>query len=287
MPRTQTTALLLAGLLSLPLATTARAAPCERLSAAQRKLSQKIQRATHPYDCCDETLDRCLKQKRVCKLARRLRDAICRRLLKGETEKKILGALERRARSMTPMGKKATFDLTGAPAAGDAKAPVTVVAYACARCPFCAKVVPDLHRLVTAGGLKGKAKLFFRPFPIRNHKGSVEGGLAFVAAMRLGKHWPYLLKLYQEYDRFEVGKLDSWAARVGLEGGAFKREMRAKQTRAILTTSKKEGLRNRVKATPTLFINGRQYYGDMDHETLLDVLGEEADRRGGREYCGK
>ena len=105
MPRTQTTALLLAGLLSLPLATTARAAPCERLSAAQRKLSQKIQRATHPYDCCDETLDRCLKQKRVCKLARRVRDQICRLAGQGKSPKHIRAALERRANSMDPMGR--------------------------------------------------------------------------------------------------------------------------------------------------------------------------------------
>jgi protein-disulfide isomerase len=262
------------------------AAPCDRLSASQRALSQKIQRATYPYDCCDETLERCLKQKKVCKLAKRLRDQICRMLLKGKDEKQIGVALDQRARSMTPMGKPAVIDLAGAPAAGEARAPVTVVAYACARCPFCSKVLPDLHALVTAGQLKGKVKLYFKPFPIRGHKHSVEGGLALVAAEKLGQLWPYMLKLYGNFDRFAVDKLVPWAVELGLDRGAFERAMKDGASRTRLVQSKKEGLRNGVKATPTLFINGRHYHGELDHDTLLDVLGEEVDRVSKRRYCG-
>ena len=264
-----------------------RAAPCDRLTAAQRKLSAKIFRTTHPYECCDETLDRCLAQIKVCKLAKRLRDDICRRIVGGQDEKKIRNALDRRARSMSPAIKKASFDLRHAPPAGSASAPVTVVVYACARCPFCSKVVPDLHRLVIRGGLRGKVKLHFRPFPIRGHKGSAEGGLAIVAASRLGKLWPYLLKLFAEYNQYSSEKLPQWATQVGMDRKAFLAQMALKANRKLLIQSKKEGLRNGVRATPTLFINGRQYYGDMDRESLLDVLDEEADRVGKRQFCGK
>jgi len=268
-------------------ATAARAAPCDRLSAGQRKLAHTLFKATHPYDCCDDTLDRCLKQFKVCKLAKRLRDEICRRLIKGHSDKQIRGALDRRARSMTVAIKNASFDLSTAPLAGDRAAKVTVVAYACARCPFCSKVLPDLHRLVESSGLKGKVKLYFRPFPIRDHPGSLEGGLAFVAAARLGAPWPYLLKLYAEYDSFSVDKLAPWAARVGIKEQAFKSELKSAAARKDLVESKKEGLRNGVTATPTLFINGRKYLGDMDHESLLDVLDEESDRVSRRQFCDR
>lgn len=264
-----------------------RAAPCDRLTAAQRKLSQKVFRSTHPYACCDETLDRCLARHKVCKLAKRLRDDICRRIVRGQDEKKIRNALARRARSMSPTLKKATFTLRHAPVAGKSTAPVTVVVYACARCPFCSKVVPDLHRLVTRGGLRGKVKLHFRPFPIRGHKGSVEGGLAFVAAARLGKLWPFLLKLFAEYNNFSTDRLPQWAALVGMDRKAFLAQMALKANRKLLIQGKKEGLRNGVRATPTLFINGRQYHGDMNRDSLLDVLDEEADRMGKRQFCGK
>jgi hypothetical protein len=155
----------------LMLAPPAEAAPCAKLSPEQRTLAKKTFGKVYPYACCDETLDRCLKAKKVCKLAKRLRDDVCRRLLKGQDEKKIKNALDRRARSMTELGKKASIDLSWSTPAGAQSGKVQVVVYACARCPFCSRVVPDLYRKATSGGLKGKLKLYFRPFPIRSHKG--------------------------------------------------------------------------------------------------------------------
>jgi protein-disulfide isomerase len=111
--------------------------------------------------------------------------------------------------------------------------------------------------------------------------------MAFVAAEKQGKLWPYLLKLYANYDSFAVSKLAGWAREVGLDGAAFEKALKDKGNRKLLVSAKKEGLRNGVKATPTLFINGRRYYGDMDHDTLLDVLDEAADRAASRRYCGK
>jgi protein-disulfide isomerase len=265
----------------------AAGAPCDRLKGDQRKLAQKIQKATYPYDCCDETLDRCLRQRKVCKLAKRLRDHICRLVLKGKKEKAIKDSLERRARSMTPMGRKAKIELSFLKPAGDPGAKVTVVAYACARCPFCSKVLPDLYRMVTAGSLKGKVKLYFRPFPIRSHEGSAEGGMAFVAAQKQGKLWPYLLKVYEKYDGFAASKLVGWARELGLDVARFEKDVKDKANRKLLVSTKKEGLRNGVKATPTLFIDNQRYYGDLDHETLRDVLDEAVDRKANRQYCGK
>lgn len=277
------TPLHLAALLLLLGSGPALGAPCDRVPAAKKPLLEKLLRATYPYDCCDETLERCLAQKRVCRLARRLRDDICRRLVRGEDEAKVKAALERRARSMTPGGRKASFDLARAPVAGEPKARLTVVVYACARCPFCAKVVPELHRIATAP-LKGKVALHFRPFPISSHKGSLEGGLAMVAAARLGKLWPYLQKLYGEYDRFSPEQLQAWAAAVGLDRAAFARESTAPVTRAWLVESKKEGIRNGVDATPAIFVDGRRYHGSLDPESLVDALEEALDRILGRQH---
>ena len=265
----------------------ARAAPCQKLNAAQKKIAAKIFSATYPYDCCDETLDHCLKQKKVCKLAWRLRDDICRRIGRNQDPKKIKNAMDRRARSMTAVGSKIRADLSLSRPAGAANAPVTVIVYACARCPFCSKVVPDLYRKAVTGGLKGKVKLYFRSFPIRGHAGSKEGGMAFVVAQKLGKGWPFILKLYAEYRHFSVDQLPEWAAAVGLDRAAFIKEMKSGANVKLLIGSKKEGLRNQVKVTPTLFINGRKYHGDLDPETLLDVLDEEADRVARKQYCDK
>ena len=108
-----------------------------------------------------------------------------------------------------------------------------------------------------------------------------------MAAERQGKLWPFLLKLYANFDSFAPGKLAGWASAAGLDRVAFEKALKDKSNRKALVSCKKEGLRNGVKATPTLFIDGRRYYGDLDHDTLLDVLDEAVDRQRGKQYCGK
>jgi protein-disulfide isomerase len=260
--------------------------PCSALAGEKRALADKLTRSARPYDCCDEPLDRCLAAKSVCRLAVRLRDEICRRVARGEGEKLIQAALEKRARSMGPVPVRATFDLASSQAAGDPKAKVKAVVYACARCPFCRRVVPILHDLATSGALKGRFALYFRPYPITRHKGSTEGGLGFVAAQKLARFWPFALKLFSEYDRFAVDQIPAWAASVGIDRPAFEVELAAPATRRALVDSKKEGLRNGVEATPTLFIDGRMYHGDLDREMLADVLEEEVERMGASTRAG-
>jgi 2-hydroxychromene-2-carboxylate isomerase len=138
--------------------------------------------------------------------------------------------------------------------------------------------MPKLHTAITEGPLKGKVKAYFREFPIRSHAGSTEGGIAMVAAQRLGKGWPYLLHLYRVFDSYNTAKLVDWAAEDGLDRERFTALLSDATIRRQLVASKKEGVRNNVTATPTLFINGRAYSGDLDFDTVVDVLLEEHDR---------
>ena len=56
---------------------------------------------------------------------------------------------------MMPGGKTYTIDTSTAAVAGNATAPVTVVAYLCVRCPYCARLAPALYQSVTAGIVSG------------------------------------------------------------------------------------------------------------------------------------
>ena len=77
---------------------------------------------------------------------------------------------------------------------------------------------------------------------------------------------------------------EDWAREAGLSPTAFEAATAEPATRERLVSSKKEGLRNGVEATPTLFIDGRPYVGDLDLEELVDVIGEERDRVTGEVY---
>jgi protein-disulfide isomerase len=273
---------LVAMLLGLPRLAAAQTPTCDGLTGAKRDVALGVLKSQHPYDCCDGTIWDCLRRKPVCRLARRLAEDVCRRAGAGKSQAEIERELQRRAASMMPGGKTYTIDTSTAAVAGNAAAPVTVVAYLCVRCPYCARLAPALYQSVTAGKLQGKAKLLVRVFPIRSHPHSTEGGLALLAAQDLGKFWDFLLHLYANFDRFDPAKLPDCAAAKGMDRKRFVDLMNASRTRDRLVASKKEGVRNKVGATPTLFIDGRMYTADLDIVSVEDAVTEEWERVTGK-----
>jgi protein-disulfide isomerase len=279
--RTFRTGLLAASLLALLLAPRPAAAQgdrCAKLSGKDRERAERLMGAIHPHDCCDDTLAACLAQPRPSRLVRRLSADVCRRIAAGQDDVAIRHGFETRGRSMVAVGPEAKIDRSDLPFAGDIAAPVEVVVYSCARCPFCAKIVPALHTCVTEGRLRGKAKLAMRVFPIRSHEHSVEGGLAMVAAQELGRFWEYVLRVYAGFDEFALAALPTWAAEVSLDPAAFQKKAADPALRERLVAAKREGVGNRVDATPTFFLSGRKYDGDLDPESLWDAIEEEAER---------
>ncbi len=270
-------ALTFALLAALPAA--AQTPRCDALAEPQRALAQELFKAVHPYDCCDETLDACLKAEERCRLAERLADDVCRMVKAGKDRSFVERALDKRAQSMIDLGARASFALDDAMSTGAPDAPVQLVVYACARCPFCSVLLPQLYREVTEGSLKGKVRLYFRPYPIKSHPGSTEGALGLITAARLGKFWPFLLELYGNFDQFDCQKMVGWAKAVGMDPEAFDKARQEPALREVLVESKKEGLRNKVAATPTLYVNGRLYSYELDIEVLKDVLAEESEKQ--------
>lgn len=251
---------------------------CDALTGGQRGLAETILSSEYLYDCCDGTISACLMSLPACSLAERLADNVCRRVAAGQDEQRIRRALSRRARSMMGGGAPAEIDLDAAAVTRPDDAPVTLVIYACARCPYCSRLIPELIEAVREGPLHENVRLAFRVFPIRGHEGSTPAGLAFQTAVEMDAFWPFMLYAYQRFDDWSEEAQVKWAEAVGLQGDAFEARMVDPATRAALVESKKEGLVNGVEATPTFFINGRLWVGDLETVELLDALEEEAIR---------
>lgn len=260
--------------LVVPASASAGVPACDALTGSAKDVADRVLAAEHPYDCCDDTIAACLKKQPACKLPARLAAFVCRRAAAGQDADTIRRSLEKRALFRAPGGRQFTIDLSTSPAVGCTQAKLKVVAYLCARCPYCSKLFPALYTEVTKGTLAGRVALHVRLFPIKGHPGSAEANRAIVAAGRLGKGWEYLLHAYRSFDRFSFDALPQWASDVGLDRAAFDAVVADPATNAQLVDSKKEGLRNGVESTPTLFINGVKYTGDLDIETIRDVLEE-------------
>ncbi|MFC1611895.1 DsbA family protein, partial [Myxococcota bacterium] len=178
----------------------------------------------------------------------------------------------------------AKIDLEGLAPVGEESSSVTAVMYACGRCPFCARLTPQIHEAVTKGQLKGKVKLYFKLFPIRGHEHSKESGMAFLAANELGKFWEFVLYAYAHFDTFAPDEQILWAEQIGLDTVRFQELAKSPAIRAKLVASKKEGLANKVEATPTFFIDGHKYDGELNVSELVDVLEEAFERARGQTH---
>ena len=279
MKRVHAVAFALAFVLAAVRPSMAQTPSCDSLPADKKALVGTLFAGLHPYDGCDDTFARCLALRPPKKVVVRIADDLCRQAKSGKDAKQIEHALAKRAQSMLPGGPRLVAQLDEATRAGTADAPVVVVAYACTRCPLCKQIVPALHAAVTAGPLAGKARLYLRPFPLKSHPGASEGGLALLAAAKLGKFWPFTLLVYDRFDQFAPATLPEWAEAAGLDRAAFERIFADPKTREDLVAAKQEGLRNKVDATPSLLIDGRPYAYEVKAEAIIDVLQEAYEAR--------
>jgi len=263
----------------------AQTAACAALDERQHGLALKILASEYLWDCCDDTISSCLEAQPTCRLAVRIAENVCRRVASGQDESGIHRALSRRARSMMGGGTPPEIDLSNAPVFGSAEAPVTVVIYACARCPYCSKLIPLLYDAVGDGALQDDAQLAFRIFPIRGHEGSTEASLGLAAAVTMDGFWPYLLESYRNFGEYSAERQIEWAAAVGLDREIFSARVHDPSTREALISSKKEGLVNGVEETPTIFLNQRRWVGDLTIEELVDAIEEEAERVRGDQWA--
>jgi protein-disulfide isomerase len=247
---------------------------CDALPTDRKTFVRELFAALHPYDGCDETFARCLAAKPPMPVVLRLASDICRQVKAGGDRKQVERNLAKRAQTMLASGPRVVIAVDEAMRAGSAQAPIELVAYVCARCPFCKVAVPALHQAVTEGSLAGKARLYLRPFPLKTHAESTEGGLALVSAAKLGRFWPMVLALYKNFDIFCPKVLADWAVAAEMDRAAFEREYADPKTREALVASKQEGVRNKVSATPAIFIDGRPYSYDLSAESVIDVVEE-------------
>ncbi|MBW2276410.1 MAG: thioredoxin domain-containing protein, partial [Deltaproteobacteria bacterium] len=256
---------------------------CDELPPVLNKRARNLFDKTYIHDCCDEPLLGCLAQEQRCRLAVRLAENVCRRLAAGQDDKRIELFLSLRARmaQSEKIGDPAAFDLEGIPAAGDADAPIAVVLFAGPRGVNCAQLTPKIHEAVTSGPLKGKAKLFLKPFPLRSNPGSKEAGVAFLAAQDLGKLWEFVLHAYERFGQFDLASQPDWAEAVGLDRQQFEQLVADPDLTQRLVESKMAGLELGVESTPTFFVDGRLYRGELEIEELVDTLQELYDRAQG------
>ncbi|MDR0330826.1 MAG: DsbA family protein [Chitinispirillales bacterium] len=246
------------------LALAAAAAPCR--AALKSAYLDSLQKNFYVEHCCASKLADCAKKKPACKIAPRLANFIAWMDSVGRnSDEKFDEALSARYLSLADK-KKYAADAKGWPLIGNANAPLTVVMYISGTCPTCKSNFKEMHREVTAGSLKGKAKIIVKPF------GTGVANRALAVAHDLGRFPDFMLALAEVKVRIDEEVLYSVADNLYLDRDKFKAFVESPATMKRVEQSTAEAERNGVRLVPTYLISGRRYESVSTGRWVVDAI---------------
>jgi len=179
------------------------------------------------------------------------------------------------------------IDLEGVPAKGPADAPVKVVEYSDFLCPFCRNLAAGLTQFVPQAG--GRVVLYFKNYPLdqecndalprSTHPGSCQLALGAVCAQYQGKFPAYHNRVFaaEGLHNPQASDVVRLAGEAGLNADAMRGCLEDPQAKADLAAQIAEGRRLDVRATPTLYVNGKKLPRVND---LVAVVDREAQKSG-------
>jgi len=161
------------------------------------------------------------------------------------------------------------MQLANAPVLGDPKAPITLVEYSDFECPVCRNLHDALRGLLPK---YPQVKVIFKDFPIDAiHPWARTAALAGRCAYQQNPKafWKIYDLIYDNQDLISAAtawdKMQELAGRAGLNTDTFKSCMVSPQAAAEVDASLANGQLLEVRATPTVFVNGRRVAGADPH----------------------
>ena len=159
------------------------------------------------------------------------------------------------------------FDATGSPQLGDPDAPITLVVFADYNCPHCRNFDPPISEIARADANVRLVYKFFpldgtcnRSIPRDRRSTSCAAAAAAYVAHQEGKFWEYSETLFANFQRYGPNRLVEYAERVGLSDPERVRAALDDRTvRAKIDADVSEALAAGLRATPTMYVNGRQF----------------------------
>ena len=236
------------------------------LTDAQRAQFLEIAGDTFGYASCSETLARCLGANVGDEHAQRMAELIKALLLDGQSTSAILDTVERYYASFAADKRQKLAD-QDCPQLGDLRAPVAVVEFSDYQCPHCAVVQRPLREMVRA--LPGKVRLCSKYFPLPGHDRARAAAGAAEFARQRGKFWQMNDLLFTHQEELGDPDLKAYARELGLEGEPMLQLIYAGRFDAVIDRQKREGASAGVRATPTLFFNGRHFTLPLKQEYLV------------------
>ncbi len=171
------------------------------------------------------------------------------------------------------------LNIKNAPTIGPENAPVRIVEFADFQCPYCGKMYHELEPLLKK--YNGKIRFTFKQFPLPFHPWAMKAAVAAQCAYKQNPKafWDFYNYFFQNQQAITPKNVEEKALEVakksGLNISEFKKCMKDPAVEKEIQASMEDGKKVQVRATPTLFINGRYIPGAIPADQLEKIIQEE------------
>ena len=154
---------------------------------------------------------------------------------------------------------------------GRLEAPLQLVVYGDYECPYTRRALIQIRDVRKELG--DNLVFVFRNFPlIEIHPHALHAAQAAEAAAEQGKFWEMHDLLFDRQRALTDANLLTYARELDLDGARFTSDSSSEVVRSRIESDVDSGESSGVRATPTLFINGRQHRGGYPAAELIDAL---------------
>lgn len=166
------------------------------------------------------------------------------------------------------------------PVAGNPKGKKVVVEFFDYNCPYCARALKNLQKLVAEDK---EVKVIFKEFPILS-EGSAQAAQVALAARKQGddKYW----KLHQqllEYPGRKDGKVArKLAEKLGLDMQKLEQDMNSEEVLKALAINQQLASALAIEGTPAFVVKGKVVRGAVPYDELKKAVEESVKAQGGK-----
>ena len=152
---------------------------------------------------------------------------------------------------------------------GSSEAQITIVEFGDYACSVCKLSFPKIREL--SNKYKSNLKYIFRDYPVVTEN-SINLAMAANCAGEQGLFWVMHDKLFINQGVKDLADIKKLGAQIGLDTEKFNACLDTEEKLNRIKKDLADGDRLEIKGTPTFFINGQKFSGDLPYELLENII---------------
>ncbi len=160
---------------------------------------------------------------------------------------------------------------------GKKEAKNTLIEYSDFQCPACGLYYPLLKQLSREFG--ENMMFVYRHFPLQQHKNAKPAAYASEAAGKQDKFWEMHDLIFENQDEWSAKSDDKakeifikYAGSLNLNIEKFKNDLNLEEINKKVESDFQSGLKLKVNATPTFFLNGEKLQNPRSYDELKNII---------------